>query len=137
MSSCIWAKSHCVEDPKLFVKYRPSHFFMLGNAMADWLAERGALICQVSDLIASEVLFQFSMVIKVHHRLVDLLIPILAKRQDVCKETIGWNLPLVGARLASAHDLASPFIPFCFKRGWGPKGAAEARCIKSACVGFH
>ena len=103
--------------------------------MADWLAERGARICQVSDLVASEVFSQFSMVIKVQHRLVDLLIPILAQRQDVCKETIGWNLPLVGARLASAHDLVSPFIPFCLKCGWGPKGAEKVRWMKAACVG--
>ena len=54
----------------------------------------------------------------------------------MCKETIGWNLPLVGARLLSSHDLVSPFIPFCLKCGWGPKGAAKVRWIKSACVGF-
>ena len=108
---------------------------MLGNAMADWLAEKGARMCQVSDLVASEVFSQFSMVTKVQHRLVDLLIPVLAQRHDVCKVTIGWNLPLMGARLASAHDLVSPFIPFCLKCGWGPKGVEKIRWMKAACVG--
>ena len=92
---------------------------MVGNACADVLAGRGAIMGEVPSAVADQVLSFMSLVVAIQRRMLVVLGPILEKRPVIARAVVTLNMPAGTMALASDHSLVAPNYPYCLKCGWG------------------
>lgn len=132
-----WAKAHVLDDPLAGAKYVAPLAHIVGNAVADYLANRGAQLAAIDGVTAKEVLNKFAVVQRLQKRLLYVVHRDLEPRERGDKPEVGLHLSPMANRLASPHVLVDPAVPFCLQCGWGPKGGALNKVVDGSLCWLH